>query len=445
MYDERKGRVMQSDRRARLIGFALIILAVCVQLQATLEFGGTPIRANAADLFLMILSPIILIFLYQNFARLREIAGPHLLVFLGIATTLISFSLFRGYEAMSGLSSWAAVKYVGWYILLFYLATGALISVLSGSVGREKFTLVFVFFQVVLIIAFQVIVYAELNWLFNEGGRLTGFAGNTNAMAFYFICGFALALSYIGRSDLPPRLGGAMFVAAAIIFAGILFTKSIASLIALISVVLFAGHIGVTTLKRLLQVLALGISLWMAPQIITASHALVTNVLWKLFGIILSGAGKNPDMDELYFANVLVRMDGYWAAFALWKADPVFGAGLGVHLHLGSLEEKPAHLVFQIHNTALWLLAEMGLAGLSVMVCIFLVLFYKVWVLARSPSREGDSTVWFHSAVLLTLVGWAVMSLFHEFMYQRLVWLLAGMALTAPVQPLSLWKGGGLK
>jgi len=82
----------------------------------------------------------------------------------------------------------------------------------------------------------------------------------------------------------------------------------------------------------------------------------------------------------------------------------------------------------------------MGLAGFLVMASIFVVLFHKVWCLARSPPGNHADGGWFVSAVLLMLVGWAVMSLFHELMYQRLVWLLVGMALTAPVEPLRLWK-----
>jgi O-antigen ligase len=102
--------------------------------------------------------------------------------------------------------------------------------------------------------------------------------------------------------------------------------------------------------------------------------------------------------------------------------------------------EKPKNYTLQIHNTALWLLAETGLAGLLVMACIFVLLFHKVWTLSRAPPGEPDTEFWFPSAVLLILIGWAIMSLFHELMYQRIVWLLVGMALTAPVEPLKFWR-----
>jgi O-antigen ligase len=178
----------------------------------------------------------------------------------------------------------------------------------------------------------------------------------------------------------------------------------------------------------------------MTPQVISTSQSLIVNIVQKLFGIVLASTSDNPHLYDRYDSTVLVRMEGYQDAFAMWQAHPVLGAGLGVHLHRQSLGGKPEIFILQIHNTGLWLLAEMGLAGFLVMAVIFALLFHKVWRLARSPPGNRDAGVWFQSAVLLIMVGWAVMSLFHELMYQRVVWLLVGMALTAPVEPLRLWK-----
>ena len=127
--------MMSGARHASLICYALIALAVLVQIQATIQIGGSDVRANAADIALAVLSPIILIAIYSNLARLMEIAGPQLLVLVVLASALLSFSLFRGYEANAGLSSWAAIKYAGWYILLCYLVLGALIAIVASPVG----------------------------------------------------------------------------------------------------------------------------------------------------------------------------------------------------------------------------------------------------------------------------------------------------------------------
>jgi O-antigen ligase len=436
---------MLQGRRATLISYALMLLAGLIQLQATIQIDESKLRANAADIALALLTPVILIALYSNRARLREVAGMQFLLLAVVATLIFSFSMFRGYESISVLSTWAAIKYAGWYILLFYLALGMLITNVTGAEGNERFALGLILFQIAMIIAFLIIIFLGYKWSFNENGRLTSFSGNTNAMAFYLICGFALALTYIGRAGLTPRWQMTVLVCAAALLAGILFTKSIAALIALIIVILFSAVIHVVTLKRLLKIVVLGVSLWMMPQVISTSQAFLKNIFYKIFGILLFGTDANPFLYDRYEHTVAARIDGYLDALAMWWAHPFFGAGLGVHMHGQQLGDKPEIYILQIHNTALWLLAETGLVGFCAMAGIFVVLFHKVWSIAHSSSGKLDKEAWFQSAVLLILVGWAVMSLFHELMYQRLVWLLAGMALTAPVQPLSLWKGGGLK
>jgi O-antigen ligase len=440
---------MQSDRWVRLISFAVIILAILVQLQATFKIGGNDVRVNAADIALAVLAPIILFYLHKNFSLLKAISGQNLAVLVAVASVLISFSLFRGYETISGLSTWAAVRYVGWYILIYYLAVGSLISIVAGPVGQQHFTLGFIFFQIVMIAGFIVAQYRGQGWMYDNHGKFVGHAGNANAMAFYLICGFCAALTYIQRSDLSRRWGMAVTIMAAILFAGILFTKSVAALLATISVVLISAVIRVTTIKRLLQVVALGLSLWIAPQVIGAPPTLVVNVAHKLFGNVLPGSltgGKSyPLHVSSHDVTVVLRMEGYMAAMEMWQRNPVFGEGLGVHLHHESLKKNQKYTPVQIHNTALWLLAETGLAGFLVLFCIFIVLFHKLWNLARSPPGDGAIDIWFPSAVLLILVGWSVMSLFHEMMYQRILWLLTGMALSAPVEPLGLWRWFGEK
>jgi O-antigen ligase len=231
-------------------------------------------------------------------------------------------------------------------------------------------------------------------------------------------------------------------MAAGILVAGILFTKSIAALVALAFMLLFAVIFHVATLRRLALVLALGGAFWVAPQVSTVTHSPVVNVFDKVSGIVVGASSADPKIRDAgrYESTVGVRMEGYREAFGMWKEHPVFGAGLGVHLHRQSLEGKPEKYILQIHNTALWLLAETGLAGFFVMAGIFVALLHKVWSISRTPPGRPDTGFWFETGVLLILVGWAVMSLFHEIMYQRIVWLLVGMALRSPVKGLSFWK-----
>ncbi len=434
--------VASVSRRQKLIGFGLLALGILVQIQATIQLGGSDVRANAADIALAVLSPFILYGFYANFSRLWEVAGKHLPVLVVAASILLSFSMFRGYEANEGLSPWAIIKYAGWYILLFYLLFGMLISIVARQEDKEGFVLGFISFQIVLILAFVAARYSGNTTVIILGDGFTGFSGNPNAMAFFLISGFALSLAYIGRTDISPRWLTAMLWAAGALLAGILFTNSIGALLAIASVLLFAAAIRVATLLHLLKVLVLGVSLWMTPQLIASPPSMVVTILHKLFNIVVTGTldDRSNIEESRYYVTVQIRIDGYLAALSMWQKQPVFGAGLGVHLHRQKNEEKPDLFKLQIHNTALWLLAEMGLAGFLIMACIFIVVFHKVWSLARAPPGGEAADTWFPSAVLLILFGWAVMSLFHEMMYQRILWLLTGMALTAPVEALILWK-----
>lgn len=433
---------MQTENRARLTGYLLLGLAVLVQVQATIQLGGSDVRANAADIALALLSPFILYGLYSNIPRLWRVAGTQLPVLFVVASALLSFSLFRGYSAFDELSSWAAIKYVGWYILISYLLLGMLISIIARQSHKDWFVLAFTGFQIILILAFVAIRYSGNRSVIILGDAFTGFSGNPNAMAFFLISGFALSLAYIGRPDISLPRTIAMLCVAGVLLAGTLFTSSLGALLSITAVLLFAAAIRVATLKRLLQVVLLGASLWMTPQLIVSTPSIFATILQKLTGIIIVGVSEDRSNIEntRYFVTVQIRIDGYLDALSMWSKHPVFGEGLGVYIHRQKNEDKPDLLKLQIHNTALWLLAETGLTGFLAMSGIFIVLFHKVWSLARAPPGDGAANSWFPSGVLLILIGWAVMSLFHEMMYQRIVWLLTGMALTAPVRELISWK-----
>lgn len=84
-----------------------------------------------------------------------------------------------------------------------------------------------------------------------------------------------------------------------------------------------------------------------------------------------------------------------------------------------------------IHNTGIWLLAGTGLVGLLVFVLLFAALGRKMWFNAKADAgieplfRPGN----FASAALICMVAWLFMSQFHELMYQRVIWLIAGITL----------------
>ncbi len=126
----------------------------------------------------------------------------------------------------------------------------------------------------------------------------------------------------------------------------------------------------------------------------------------------------HPDGQEAGYSN-RERMLSVEEAFATWREHPLLGAGLGtfVESHAGLLGQP-----LVIHNSALWVLAEMGVVGFAA---------FSGFAVAcvRVLARRGGQNDALRVAGLLTLAGFAVMATFHDLAFQRPLWLILGMAL----------------
>ena len=103
----------------------------------------------------------------------------------------------------------------------------------------------------------------------------------------------------------------------------------------------------------------------------------------------------------------------------LFWDHPVFGAGLGAFRNqmVPTLEGLP----LVIHSTAVWLLAELGVAGLLVFTVPFIYVFLKEW---KYASVDQVSAL-----IVLCFAAFAVMSGPGDMLYQRTFWFLIGAAL----------------
>ena len=420
-----------------LIACGLPVLAVLVQVQATFTIGDTKVRFNAADIALVLFAPLILVAGLVFMRDLLKIAGGRLLLALALGSLSLTYSLYLGYAAIGDVTIWAAVKYAGWYVLLFYLGVGILLGLLAGGDVRNRFLLVFVAFQLLLVMIFLAIsLFAtdlfDTKTVINLGPRLIGFAGNPNTMAFYLLCGLCLLLPCLETADWRSHNGKVLLAAAAILVAGMLFTRSVAALIALATILVAATSLRIAPLKKVLLVTALAGVLWTAPQIIHTSSGVTVNVFDKTMSLLTRNT-EDSEQTELGIKTITLkdRLRSYREALNTWQHHPFFGAGLGTHLHEQIRRPEPNTTPIQIHSTALWLLAETGIVGGSIMAAIFVLLFWVVWRSTSPVITDGSMELAFPRAVVLVLLGWAVMSLFHELMYQRALWLLAGMALSA--------------
>jgi hypothetical protein len=117
-----------------------------------------------------------------------------------------------------------------------------------------------------------------------------------------------------------------------------------------------------------------------------------------------------------------------------WLNDPgTFVLGIGLGAYLLTAIDAPVGLAAIIHNTYLWLLVEMGLPGA---IALGLLLWYLAEVSRRLFQRVDRATA---SALCACFAYFLVWWLFNEGLYQRLFWLVVGVA-SVLVQLGPLWN-----
>ena len=125
----------------------------------------------------------------------------------------------------------------------------------------------------------------------------------------------------------------------------------------------------------------------------------------------LSNPSKHLVFDHLQSDRIQSLIGGY----QMWLDNFVIGGGLGAYIETQTLKS------LVIHNTPLWILAEMGILGLMLSSYLpFQIIMHRI--------RNGIQTMkWEDSALLLILLSFMVFSQFHEIVYQRMFWFFLGL------------------
>ena len=117
---------------------------------------------------------------------------------------------------------------------------------------------------------------------------------------------------------------------------------------------------------------------------------------------------------------------------------PIFGHGLGNTIYMvyekyenktefpSTLEKTPISL----HNTALWLICEMGLVGLIIFTFYPMRLIYSL-ILSRIKKIEyfNNQDLSFLSIIFLTIL----FSMVHDILYQRIFWIVLGIIISKSI------------
>ncbi len=336
---------------------------------------------------------------------------PGLNTALLVATTVLIIGFMHGW-AVFGLTDWAFYnRLLGWFVLLSYLLTGALIVTEAGRIGLTAISCMY-------IVACATIVLTELclriwghalgldflKWTY---GGFYGMIGNPNAFGFQLILAAALGLA--GRTFWVERYGFILqSILLGVILAGVSYTTSRTTSLALVSVLTVFFMLGRLNVRQLMTAVAVAVAVVVTAIVIAP---LDTSTPYSLLG----GVARQEIQSDRILSIV-----GGWEMF---KSHPLFGAGLGAFMQK-HVAETGTPLV--IHSSYLWLLAELGITGFLAFMIIPVSVLHSIW-LKRACLED-----WSAIALVGCMVAFGVMSLAHELAYQRAFWFLGGAALAVP-------------
>lgn len=407
--------------RPHFVGGALAgAIAALVQYQPTVSILGQETRLAASDPVVGAIALVAAIALLLG--RLPFGIWRGKLIWPGIVamSLVLAASFAIGYAATGEVSSWALQNRIfGWVILLAYLLSGSVLRVTYGSASVEAFLAIYLAVgagvAAVSVSALMLVNFGVSNWLPYNDAQLRGLVDNPNAFGVLAVLALAAVwLAPLGRAE--PLRGGL----AALWSVAVFMSFSRAAWIACVVVV-----IGLFCLKRLPWRRAL---LWMALPVALAIALVWLGSFASTMAPKFEGAAAPPGQtSSLHEPGVPARLRLAGAALELWRGAPVLGAGLGAHWRREQAV-NPAHPLLQ-HSTLLWLLAETGVVGLAVFAA-FAGYALLLWLRARRRAAPADCVM--EEVAVVFVCAFAVMSLFHDILYQRILWIALGLALAAP-------------
>lgn len=383
-----------------------IVLALALQVQATLPFGEAGIRVAVSDLLL----PIALIYAAIGWGRpsLRprwRIPGLYGWL-LGISAVMTA-ALVVGYLDFGRWLYWAVInKWGGWFALSAYFLVGGSIASAGGAALREEFLRVFLgaAAAVAAINAFC------MPWLLMhytlpfgiEFSRATG--GMQNANAF----GFLLAVA----SLLVIAMQHNAFLYLAALLSAMWFTSSRGAVLALLA--------GLLTLLAMSPRRTAAVLKPAGVAVLAVIAISVTSVVIDPVRLAQAESGHSPigffSIERLDPESDTIdqRRAQNGRAIELFARAPLLGHGLGYFI------ESTGQT---LHNSLLWLVIETGLVGTIAFVGFLFCCVYRLYLGREDPFLLG---------MVAVAAAFMAMSLSGEFLYQRHLWLLLGMALALP-------------
>ncbi|GIX09775.1 O-antigen ligase family protein [Elioraea sp.] len=418
-----------------IVWLLMLAVSVLVFFQVPIPLMGSVTTVNLADPFALV---ALALFGLHWFAARRpppwrgRALGPWML----LAAAAMGVAFLIG-VARFGVTPWAlGNRLTGLALLAGYLSVGALAVAVGGNRALRQLV------QMLLLAAATVTVVHLCARLGTAAGwfeiahlppNFEAYAGNRNAYAFQMLVVATAAAAY---ATVWARGGRAILsvLPMAMVLLGVWLSQSRAGLVTAAALVLLAFVSGRVHRRSLAQAL---VAAAISVGVITIAP-LLPAILDHIGSSFVSGLSKPAPVvatappapvvatappPALQPVSDAERWESLMRGLGLWLDHPLFGAGLGAFVH-GHLVETGTLLV--IHNTLLWLLAEFGAVGTLPWLGLFLG---AVLVALRHLDAAGSR--W--AVALLGVLGcFALFSLVHDILYQRVLWLLLGALLALP-------------
>jgi len=369
----------------------LVLFQIYVPVQAGL------LNVNLADP-LAILGGVLFILVCVRLGQWPRWRMRHINLAAVVATLVLGGSLLIGAERF-GWTTWAVTnRFLGWFVLLAYAGTGALIVRRAKSDGFQLILLTFagasaaiagieIFLVVLTALGFHAPVVAS---------NAEGFSLNHNFFAFQLLMAMAAAICAI-RGD---RLRVSVL---ALIMGGLWFAGSRSGWIGAVFVIGTGLYLGVARAREV----AIAIACAAAIGVIAVGLQHLSHSAQGMPVIVPSAESSQE------------RLFSIIGGLKLFLAHPIVGAGLGAFRNQMIFIASTQPLL--IHSTAVWLLAELGLIGFLAFAVPAIYVFANEWQHARKQQVSA--------LIVLCLVAFAVMASPADMLYQRTLWLLIGAGL----------------
>lgn len=416
-----------------LSALTLFILPIALQVQTNLHKtdGSVLLRASVADIVLPLAGLGVLISLLTRQSVWPRWRLGRMGLWLWALMGVLVLAAGHTYLSWHQINLWAwGNKVAGFAILSAFFYLGGWAGTNLPRESFERFVRIFVGFSLVCLIVQSILM--GIGHIYSLGFRdilefpISGLMANRNAYGFLILTTFILGLGLYMNVSLTCRGDRALcFLFFLMPFAWV-YNGSRAGMIAFLLVLILAGILYRRRMIRVTKYILAGLltlcALYAAqPYKLKITHYQQTEILQHVPDLssaetVVQHAQTMESPGDSNRLKIIV------AALEQIREKPIFGSGLGsAKLHQTQKYGAPIDI---IDNTALWLLTETGIAGFGIF-ALFFISVIRIFVINRHRNE------WDHIGLLM-LVGFAVMSLFHELMYTRFLWVLMGFWLAVP-------------